>query len=112
MQNKFPEWVKKVVDPEKIVLTIIHNTQFDKSVSKIEAEEEFIYSLNRFNVLTSRATAKIVIVCSWNFLNHLSNDRNILEQGAKIRQFAIDFCNSQEKLQIGQLKVDLRYRKV
>ena len=212
IQDKFPEWVKKVMDPEKIVLTIIHNTQFDKSVSKIEAEivekivlayfqsiniqseeeekdfwerkvgvvtphnaqgrliirmlfetltkssltklkgeilmshllktvvsvekfqgsdrdmiiatvgvsakdqieaeEEFIYSLNRFNVLTSRARAKIVMVCSWNFLNHLPNDRNILEQGAKIRQFAIDFCNSQEKLQIGQLKVDLRYRKV
>ena len=36
---------------------------------QLAAEEEFIYDLNRFNVLTSRAKSKVILLCSRNFLD-------------------------------------------
>ncbi len=63
------------------------------SKDQLRAEEEFIYELNRFNVLTSRAKSKIVLISSRNFLDYVPNDRIIMEYASKIRSFAYTYCD-------------------
>lgn len=78
------------------------------SIDQLSAEEEFIYELNRFNVLTSRAKSKILLVASENFLKYFPRDRNVMASAAKIREFAMDFCTHQTSINVyGQL---LSYR--
>jgi hypothetical protein len=60
---------------------------------QISAEEGFIYGLNRFNVLTSRAKQKLLLVCSRPFLSHIPADRELLGNAALIRGYALDFCD-------------------
>jgi superfamily I DNA and/or RNA helicase len=44
---------------------------------QLRKENEFIYNLNRFNVLTSRAKNKVILVCSEEFLEfHPYRQRN------------------------------------
>ena len=62
-------------------------------VDKISAEEEFIFDLNRFNVLTSRAKHKVVFVSSAEFLRYIPEDRKVLEHASKVYLFAEEFCN-------------------
>ena len=44
----------------------------------LAAEEAFIYDLNRFNVLTSRAKQKMLLLCSRTFLDYIPGDRDIM----------------------------------
>ena len=60
---------------------------------KINSEEEFIYDLNRFNVLTSRAKHKVIFVSSDEFLRYIPEDRKVLEQASKIYLYVKEFCN-------------------
>ncbi|RMG33788.1 MAG: hypothetical protein D6732_11375 [Methanobacteriota archaeon] len=66
---------------------------------QLEKEEEFIYELNRFNVLTSRAKGKIILVASSNFLEYLPRKRVALENSARIRQF-VNMCTNEKKLTV------------
>ena len=63
------------------------------SRDQLSAEEAFIYDLNRFNVLTSRAKQKMLLVCSRNFLDYVPRDRDVLAYAARIRDYAMNFCN-------------------
>ena len=79
-------------------------------------ESEFIYNLNRFNVLTSRAKCKIILVVSKKFLKFIPKDRNIMEEAAQIRKYAFDFCNKSSIIKIKnekkkEEKVEFRYKK-
>ncbi len=67
---------------------------------QLKAESEFIYDLNRFNVLTSRAKAKIVLIASEKFLNYIPDDRIIMNGAAQVRKFVYDYCNNEEVLKI------------
>ncbi|MHA1239495.1 MAG: AAA domain-containing protein [Promethearchaeota archaeon] len=67
---------------------------------QLKAESEFIYNLNRFNVLTSRAKAKIILIASKQFLEFIPMDRKIIEQSAHIRKFAMSFCNIEQPLEV------------
>ncbi|MGV9206335.1 MAG: AAA domain-containing protein, partial [Promethearchaeia archaeon] len=60
---------------------------------QLMAETQFIYDLNRFNVLTSRARKKFMLVCSENFLKYIPEERDLMENAAKIRRFAFNFCS-------------------
>jgi len=62
------------------------------SLEQLRAEEEFMYSINRFNVLTSRAKAKFILICSQNFLNYMPADKETLLNASKIRYFGLNFC--------------------
>ncbi|MHA1106265.1 MAG: DEAD/DEAH box helicase, partial [Promethearchaeota archaeon] len=46
---------------------------------QLNAESEFIYNLNRFNVLTSRAKAKIILITSKQYLEFIPMDRKLIE---------------------------------
>ncbi|MBY9008061.1 MAG: hypothetical protein KGD63_15070 [Candidatus Lokiarchaeota archaeon] len=82
---------------------------------QISAESEFIYNLNRFNVLTSRAKSKIILIASRRFLKFIPNKRVIMEEAAHIRRFAFEYCNNSSTILIKNEKnknekVQLRYK--
>ena len=65
------------------------------SKDQLMAEEEFLYELTRFNVLTSRAKCKFILICSKNFIDYYPSDNEVLENSTKIRNLAINFCNTE-----------------
>ncbi len=82
---------------------------------QISAESEFIYDLNRFNVLTSRAKSKIILIASKRFLKFIPNNREIMKEAAQIRRFAYEYCNNFINIQLKNEKnknekVQLRYK--
>lgn len=70
----------------------------------IQAEDEFLYSLNRFNVLTSRARAKVVVLLTQSLLQHLSNDIQVLEESRLLKMFSEFYCNDTHRIQLGYVK--------
>jgi DNA replication ATP-dependent helicase Dna2 len=70
----------------------------------ISAEDEFLYNLNRFNVLTSRSRAKLIVFLTWSLLEHLSNDIEVLEESRLLKQFADFFCDQSEPVKLGFLR--------
>jgi DNA replication ATP-dependent helicase Dna2 len=58
----------------------------------IAAEEEFLYSLNRFNVMASRARAKLIVLLSHTVVEHLSDDTEVLAQSLLLKRYAEQFC--------------------
>lgn len=76
--------------------TLIISTIGVSSKDQLMAEEEFLYELTRFNVLTSRAKSKFILICSRNFIDYYPNDNEVLENSMKIRHLAVNFCNREE----------------
>ncbi len=58
----------------------------------IAEEEEFLLQLNRFNVMTSRARAKLVVFVSNELLDHLARDSEVLRDSRAIKMFANQYC--------------------
>ena len=54
---------------------------------QIASEEEFLYSLNRFNVTVSRTRSKFVAVLSRSIVDYLPRDREMLAQSRLIKHF-------------------------
>ncbi|MGN8094765.1 AAA domain-containing protein [Methylobacterium sp. 22177] len=55
---------------------------------QIGAEEEFLYSLNRFNVIASRAKAKLIVIMSRRLVDHLPRDPQVLRASRLLKHFA------------------------
>jgi DNA polymerase III delta prime subunit len=70
------------------------------SKDQLSAEEEFIYDLTRFNVLTSRAKSKIILIASANYLNYYPSDRDVADFASKIHYFANEFCNKRKLIDV------------
>jgi len=84
-------------------------------MDQLSAESDFIYNLNRFNVLTSRAKCKVIFVASKRFLRYIPRERKVMEEAAHIRRFAYEFCNTPMKIKIKNKKgkeenIELRYK--
>ena len=54
---------------------------------QIAAEEEFLYSLNRFNVVASRAKAKLIVVMSRSLVDHLPRDLEALHESRLLKLY-------------------------
>lgn len=67
----------------------------------IQAEDEFLYSLNRFNVMASRARAKLIILTTRSLIDHLADDVNILEESRLLKNFAESFCQHPQMITLG-----------
>jgi hypothetical protein len=84
---------------------------------KLQMEDEFIYNLNRFNVLTSRAKNKLIFISSEKFIQYIPNEREILKMASKIYMYVEEFCNKSLSLHIKNnnnnkiQKVKLKYKK-
>lgn len=70
----------------------------------ISSEDEFLYSVNRFNVLSSRSRAKLIVFVTRTFLQHLSDDKDVLEESRFLKQFAESFCDKKKSAQFGFIK--------
>lgn len=58
----------------------------------IRSEDEFLYNLRRFNVLASRARAKLIVLTSQALIDHLPNDAQVLEESRLLKRFVETFC--------------------
>ena len=82
---------------------------------QLNAESEFIFKMNRFNVLTSRAKCKVILVASEKFLNYIPEERAIMADAAQIRKYAYKYCNKSQTFTIKDEKdidenVEFRYK--
>ncbi|KNY20362.1 hypothetical protein AKJ13_23015 [Methylobacterium sp. ARG-1] len=57
-------------------------------VDQIAAEEEFLYSLNRFNVVASRAKAKLVVILSRKLVDYLPRTPETLRESRLLKHYA------------------------
>ena len=69
-------------------------------VDKISDEVDFIFNINRFNVLTSRAKHKLIFIASKEILNYIPDDRKIIESSSKFNLYVNKFCNKRFNLTI------------
>jgi DNA replication ATP-dependent helicase Dna2 len=69
-------------------------------VDQIAAEEEFLYSLNRFNVIASRAKAKLIVIMSRHLVDYLPHDRQALEESRLLKHYATGFLRQSRAVTI------------
>lgn len=72
----------------------------------IRAEDEFLYSHRRFNVLASRARAKLIVLAAQSLTDHLPNDAEVLEESHLIKRFTETFCQFSGPLDLPHLTED------
>lgn len=72
----------------------------------INDEDEFLLSLNRFNVMSSRARAKLITIVSQEVVNHLSHDIDVLRDSRLLKIFIESFCNNSRKVELAYLTPD------
>ena len=63
---------------------------------KIASEEEFLFNLNRFNVLTSRAECKFLLVSSYNLMNFIPKIQSDVDCSIKLGEIIYQFCDNIE----------------
>lgn len=59
----------------------------------IADEDEFLLSLNRFNVMASRPRAKLVVLASQEVINHLPGDLEVMRDSRLLKYFAETFLD-------------------
>ncbi|WP_375345368.1 DEAD/DEAH box helicase [Priestia megaterium] len=67
----------------------------------IADEEEFLMSLNRFNVIASRARAKLIVLLSQEIIDHLASDIEVLRESRLLKVFADSYCSNSSTRQLG-----------
>lgn len=70
---------------------------------QIAEEEEFLMSLNRFNVMGSRARAKLVVLVSREVVDHLASEIEILRESRLLKVFVESFCDQSQQLTLNYL---------
>jgi len=70
----------------------------------IMAEDKFLYSLNRFNVMASRARAKLIVLVTQEIVDHLANDIDVLRASRLLKMYAESFCRSARPMDLGYLQ--------
>jgi hypothetical protein len=59
----------------------------------IRAKDEFLFSLRRFNVLTSRARAKLIVLAPESLIEYLPNEVTVLSQAHLLKGYVQNYCN-------------------
>ncbi len=78
---------------------------------QIAAEEQFLFSLNRFNVTASRARAKFIAIISRRLVDHLPRDRQALEESRLLKHFVDGFLGQTEQIDLPAFgHCDLKFR--
>lgn len=72
-------------------------------VDVIGGEDEFLLSLNRFNVMASRARAKLIVLVSQEIVDHLSGDIDTLWGSRLLKRYVEAFCNHGRAMTLGWL---------
>lgn len=69
----------------------------------IQTEDEFLYSINRFNVMASRARAKLIVLTTRSLVDYLSNNVDVLEESRLLKYFVETFCRVSEPITLGYI---------
>ncbi len=64
-------------------------------------EDEFLMSLNRFNVMSSRARAKLVVLVSREVVDHFSGDLETLRESRLLKNYVDSFCRDARPVTLG-----------
>ncbi|WP_129678028.1 DEAD/DEAH box helicase [Candidatus Chloroploca sp. Khr17] len=67
----------------------------------IRSEDEFLYSLNRFNVMASRARAKLIVLVTRSLVDHLADDGDVLQESRLLKNYAESFCHVPTSIVLG-----------
>jgi hypothetical protein len=69
----------------------------------IATEDEFLMSLNRFNVMASRARAKLIVLVSREVVDHLASDLEVLRESRLLKLYVESFCRDPRPMTLGYL---------
>lgn len=72
----------------------------------VRDEEEFLHSLNRFNVTVSRARAKVLVLLSQELVSHLADDIELVRQSRMLKYFAEEHCSNRLSTTLPWIKRD------
>jgi DNA replication ATP-dependent helicase Dna2 len=70
---------------------------------QIAEEEEFLMSLNRFNVMASRARAKLIVLISREVVDHLASEIEVLRESRLLKVFVEAFCGQSANLTLAYM---------
>lgn len=70
----------------------------------IQQEDEFLLNLNRFNVMVSRARAKMITLASNELVNYISDDIDVLRNSGLIKTYVDSFCDKSQKMTLKYYK--------
>lgn len=70
------------------------------SLEQLQSEEEFLYNINRFNVLISRAKHKMIFICSQNFAQYVPQKRELMNAAHQVRKYTDQICNTHQDVVI------------
>lgn len=66
----------------------------------IADEDEFLLSLNRFNVMASRPRAKLIVLASQEVINHLPGDIEVMRDSRLLKYFAETFLDRRAEMEL------------
>jgi len=69
----------------------------------VSSEAEFLFNLNRFNVLSSRSRAKLIVFVTQSLIEHLSDDAEVMKNSRFLKYFAEGFCRNETPMELGYL---------
>lgn len=69
-------------------------------------EEEFLLGLERFNVMVSRARAKVVVLISETVVRHLADDLDVLRGSQLLKGYVEGWCDAAEPLTLARREGD------
>jgi len=78
----------------------------------IQNEDEFLMSLNRFNVMVSRARVKLIVFATRELVNHLSGDLDVLRDSRLLKIYVESFCNKSRPVVLGEVGQEGKARMV
>jgi DNA replication ATP-dependent helicase Dna2 len=64
-------------------------------------EVQFLHSLNRFNVLATRARAKLIVLVSQELVHYMAGDIAVLRDSRLLKSFCETFCDRRRPMQLG-----------
>jgi DNA replication ATP-dependent helicase Dna2 len=73
-------------------------------VDAIAQEDEFLMSFNRFNVMASRARAKLIVLVSREVVDHLAGELDVLRGSRLLKVYSESFCNQVEDMTLGAIE--------
>jgi hypothetical protein len=74
-------------------------------------EEDFLLSLNRFNVMASRARAKLVVLVSREVVDHIPDEITTLRGSRLLKTYVESFCETAHPVTLGY-KTNMEIRQV
>ncbi|MDQ0614031.1 DNA replication ATP-dependent helicase Dna2 [Microbacterium sp. W4I4] len=115
---RLPGWIESAVDTVERFQgqerDIILATYAVGDPDTVAEEEDFLHNLNRFNVLATRARAKLIVMASREIIQHTSNDLETIRTSEMLKDFVDVFCSNELLVDLpspeGDVTTELRWR--